>query len=83
MGNLIFNMLETITGVEFTDPEHERNLREQKRYKQALDNYNYRVKHYSWWDHGDINAYRERIHAQYQLECLPSSVRYGTNYSGW
>ena len=43
-------------------------------YKQRVDNYNYAY-------HGPYAQYLFYIQSQYELDCLPNSVKYGRNYN--
>jgi len=46
----------------------------------ALNNFNIRVRSYSYPHHGPYNQYIEMCRAQYELECIPQSCRQGPNY---
>jgi hypothetical protein len=48
----------------------------------ALINFNERVNAYSYPHHGSYTKYIKWCRAEYELECIPESCRYGNNYSG-
>ena len=48
----------------------------------ALINFNERVNAYSYPHHGPYITYINWCRAEYELECIPDSCRFGNNYSG-
>lgn len=48
--------------------------------REALQNYNFRVKNYCFPRHGLYSDYIQWCVAQYQLECIQPSCRQGPNY---
>ena len=53
----------------------------------ALDNYKKRLRSYNYCFHGNYSEFLDEINAQFELECLPDYVLYGStfhsNYSRW
>ena len=54
---------------------------QQKLIDEANRKFNIRVKAYSYPHHGPYYAYIEWCRAQYELDCLPDSLKYGPNYN--
>ena len=50
--------------------------------RRANYNYAYRVRNYNYAYNGPYYEYIEYCQAQYQLECMPEEVRYGSGYRG-
>jgi len=48
--------------------------------REAMVNFNFRVKNYSYPHHGPYNDYIHWCRAQYQLECIQPYCRQGPNY---
>ncbi len=46
----------------------------------ARKKYNERIKAYTYLYHGDYFIYVQNCQAQYELECIPPSCRYGNHY---
>jgi hypothetical protein len=49
--------------------------------REAMENFNLRVKNYSYPHHGPYHEYIDWCRAQYQLECIQPYCRQGANYS--
>ena len=50
------------------------------RYNNAVELYRQRVRNYNYAYHGNYSDYLIDIQAQFQLDCLPEWVKYGSNY---
>lgn len=49
-------------------------------HKNAVNLYNERIQNYNYAYHGSYSAYLRNVKAQFQLDCLPDYVKYGSNY---
>ena len=45
--------------------------------QKAINNYNYRIKHYNPIEHGPRDYYMAQVQAEYELECIPEYLRRG------
>lgn len=56
--------------------------REQERilYNKAVELYKQRLRNYDYAFHGNYTTYLRSIQAQFQLDCIPEYLRYGSNY---
>lgn len=61
--------------------QHQREVERQANYDRntAINNFNIRVKAYSYPHHGNYGQYIEECSAQYELECIPEFCRSGYN----
>jgi hypothetical protein len=53
---------------------------QQELQEKALYNFNQRIASYSYPHHGPYDIYIQWCRAEYELECLPDSCRYGPAY---
>jgi hypothetical protein len=49
--------------------------------RKAFELYQQRVNNYKYEFNGPYDRYLIHIKAQYELDCLPNSVKYGQNYN--
>lgn len=49
-------------------------------HKNAVNLYNQRIQNYNHAYHGSYSTYLRNVKAQFQLDCLPDYVKYGSNY---
>ena len=49
--------------------------------RRAFEIYKHRVENYNYAYHGPYHKYLRYIQAQYELDCLPNSIKYGRNYN--
>jgi len=49
-------------------------------YNKAVELYKQRLRNYDYAFHGNYTTYLRSIQAQFQLDCIPEYLRYGSNY---
>lgn len=67
-------------GCMFSPSQEEIRLENERLYQHALQLYLQRVQNYRYYIHGDYQTYLCYLRGQFQLDCLPESVKYGANY---
>ena len=68
-------------GCVFSPSQEEIRIENERLYQHAVELYLQRVKDYKYYIHGDYQRYLYYIRGQFQLDCLPESVKYGANYN--
>ena len=63
--------------------QQQREVERQRNHDQylAINNFNDRVKAYSYPHHGNYEQYIEYCRAQYELDCIPEFCRRGSAYN--
>ena len=49
-------------------------------HKNAVNLYNQRIQNYNYVFHGNYSEYLRNVKAQFQLDCLPDYIKYGSKY---
>jgi len=48
-------------------------------HKNAVNLYNQRIQNYNYAYHGNYSVYLRNVKTQFQLDCLPDHIKYGSN----